>query len=98
MTNLLTKGSRVIQEEGLRSFLAKSNRFAWSKLIKFIFYQIRSAFPSVYYSADEWWYRMTKEFDTDYWDAPLKPYKMVWVSPDRITKMTSRCPNASNVD
>jgi len=93
MNDLLTKGTRVLQEEGLRSFLAKSSRFAWSRLFSAISYQIRSTLPSVYYPLAEWWYRKKKDFDTDHWEAPLNPYKLVWVSPDRITKMTSRCPN-----
>jgi len=93
MNDLLTKGTRVLQQEGFRSFLAKSSRFAWSRLLRAISYQIRSTLPSVYYSLAEWWYRKKKDFDTDHWEAPLNPYKLVWVSPDRITKMTSRCPN-----
>lgn len=93
MNDLLTKGTRVLQQEGFRSFLAKSSRFAWLRLLRAISYQIRSTLPSVYYSLAEWWYRKKKDFDTDHWEAPLNPYKLVWVSPDRITKMTSRCPN-----
>jgi len=93
MTEYLSRGIAVLRDEGLRRFIGKSGKFLCSKIFNPVGYQVRSHLPVLYYTSAKWWYRNRKQFDTDDWDAPLDPYKVIWVSPDNITKMTSRPPN-----
>lgn len=91
MEHLIKEGSRILREEGIRPFLHSSGAFVWSSL--HMSERIPQRVFSVYLTGAEWWYLNRKEFDTDQWDAPLNPYKLVWISPNKITKMTSRRPN-----
>lgn len=55
-----------------------------------LFHVTKSITPSIYWGLAERYYRSRYRFDTDEYSAPLDPFKVEWVSPDRITRMTGR--------
>lgn len=84
--NIISKGVNTLKQEGITAFVKKSSQY----ISEIPFRATRRRFPALYYPAAEKWYRYTKNFDTDNWDAPLNPYKVAWINPEEIEKMTGR--------
>jgi len=86
---IVSKGIGIIQKDGVRHFSQAFRRFIGRNINKIL---AERAFR-LYYPAAKKWYLFFWNFDTDNWEAPLDPFKIVWVSPNEITEFTGRRPN-----
>ncbi|UOY10283.1 hypothetical protein [Methanonatronarchaeum sp. AMET6-2] len=84
--NMYTRAYEILQKEGIFSLIRSSLCYFKNKLKKPLY----SKLWPLYYPAAEQYYKYSKDFDTDLYDAPLNPYKLVWVSPSDIERMTGR--------
>lgn len=78
-----------MREEGLVSFLGATVSFVRWKLKKAAL-EIRNVGGNRFYELAGAYYKHRRSFDTDQYTAPLDPYKIIWISPDRITRTTGR--------
>ncbi|AOV94441.1 hypothetical protein AQV86_00775 [Nanohaloarchaea archaeon SG9] len=86
---LILKGIQCLKEEGPKTFSRKFYRYSSQIPFKIA----RSKVPRLYYSTAERWHRYFRDFNTDSWEAPLNPYKTIWINSDEINEVTGRVPN-----
>lgn len=85
---LIRRGYDYLRREGFVSFLRRSASFLWHGT----YARTESAMRKLglYYPAAEYYYRRQWDFDTDRYASPLNPFKIIWISPDKITHTTGR--------
>lgn len=73
-----------LRERGPVSLINSSIHYLKRSVLKII----RKKKTEEYYDLAEKFYRYRYNFDTDEYEAPLNPYKVIWVPPNEISKTT----------